>query len=105
MVTSGYAGHTKSVTTGTYSRSMSELTDTEREILAIEGQWWAFAGAKEAAIRERLGMSTTRFHQLLSRLIDSERALAVDPILVKSLRRRRFARQYPSRGANLYTDA
>lgn len=70
-----------------------ELTDVEREILAIEGQWWRYAGAKEAVIRERLGITTTRYYQLLNALIDTERAMAHDPILVKRLQRIRTQRQ------------
>lgn len=66
-----------------------ELTDVEREILAIEGQWWQYAGAKEAAIRARLDMTTTRYYQRLNTLIDTERALAAEPILVKRLRAKR----------------
>ena len=38
------------------------LPAREREILAFERQWWRFAGAKEEAIRERFGMSATRYY-------------------------------------------
>ncbi|PJI52270.1 hypothetical protein CTI14_45120 [Methylobacterium radiotolerans] len=44
------------------------------------------------AHRVRLGMSAARYYQLLARLIDSEAALAFDPILVGRLRRLRDAR-------------
>lgn len=69
------------------------LTDTEREILAFERQWWKYAGAKEAAIRELFGMSATRYYQVLNALINTEAALAADPMLVKRLRRLRDVRQ------------
>lgn len=69
------------------------LTDTEREILAFERQWWKYAGAKETAIRELFGMTATRYYQVLNSLLDSEAALAADPMLVKRLRRMRDARQ------------
>ncbi len=69
------------------------LSDTEREILAFERQWWKYAGAKETAVRELFGMSATRYYQVLNTLIDSEAALAADPMLVKRLRRLRDARQ------------
>ncbi|HLS48816.1 MAG TPA: DUF3263 domain-containing protein [Actinomycetaceae bacterium] len=69
------------------------LTDTEREILEFERQWWKYAGAKEAAIRDLFAMSATRYYQVLNSLIDSEAALAADPMLVKRLRRLRDARQ------------
>ncbi|MEE6273821.1 DUF3263 domain-containing protein [Georgenia wangjunii] len=69
------------------------LSDTEREILAFERQWWKYAGAKETAVRDLFGMSATRYYQVLNALIDSEAALAADPMLVKRLRRMRQARQ------------
>jgi hypothetical protein len=38
-------------------------------------------------------MSATRYYQVLNALIDSESALAFDPMLVKRLRRMRAERQ------------
>ena len=38
-------------------------------------------------------MSSTRYYQVLNALIDRPEALAVDPMLVKRLRRLRSARQ------------
>ncbi len=69
------------------------LDRREREILAFEGQWWKYAGAKEQAIRELFDMSATRYYQVLNALIDSPAALAHDPVLVKRLRRMRATRQ------------
>ena len=62
------------------------LTEQQQAMLAIERQFWRTAGAKEAAIRA-LGLSVTRFYQLLSRLIQTEAALALDPQTVYRLRR------------------
>lgn len=62
------------------------LSDTDRAILDLEGQWWATAGAKEDAIR-MLGISPVRFYQRLNQLLDSEPALTYDPVLVHRLRR------------------
>ncbi|MGC5410720.1 DUF3263 domain-containing protein, partial [Streptomyces sp. DT225] len=42
------------------------LSDRDRAVLAVERQSWAGAGAKERAIRERLGLSPTRYYQLLN---------------------------------------
>jgi hypothetical protein len=70
-----------------------ELSRREREILAFEGQWWKYAGAKEQAIRELFDMSATRYYQVLNALVDKPAALAVDPLLVKRLRRLRASRQ------------
>ena len=71
----------------------SGLSDRDREILAFERQWWKYAGAKEQAIRELFDMSSTRYYQVLNALIDGPDALAVDPMLVKRLRRMRASRQ------------
>jgi hypothetical protein len=65
----------------------------EREILAFEAQWWKYAGAKEQAIRELFDMSATRYYQVLNALVDKPEAMAVDPLLVKRLRRLRASRQ------------
>ncbi|MEV6693409.1 DUF3263 domain-containing protein [Micromonospora sp. NPDC051196] len=68
------------------------LTEREREILAFERQWWRHAGAKEQAIRDRFGLSATRYYQLLNALLDNPAALAADPVLVGRLRRLRASR-------------
>lgn len=69
------------------------LDRREHEILAFEGQWWKYAGAKEQAIRELFDMSATRYYQVLNALVDKPEALAADPLLVKRLRRLRASRQ------------
>ncbi|WP_067837991.1 DUF3263 domain-containing protein [Nocardia lijiangensis] len=71
----------------------SGLSRREHEILAFERQWWKYAGAKEEAIRELFGMSPTRYYQVLNAVVDRQEALAVDPMLVKRLRRLRASRQ------------
>lgn len=68
------------------------LSDTERRILDFERQWWKYAGAKEARIREIFDCSSTRFYQQLNALIDRPEALAYDPMLVRRLQRMRAAR-------------
>ncbi|MGI9002775.1 MAG: DUF3263 domain-containing protein [Pseudonocardia sp.] len=73
--------------------TVRELDRKEREILAFEGQWWKYAGAKEQAIRELFDMSATRYYQMLNALVDKPEALAADPLLVKRLRRLRTSRQ------------
>ena len=69
------------------------LTESQASLLDFEKHWWSLPGSKEAEIRERFGISTTRYYQLLNALIDTEAALAYDPLLVKRLRRLRTARQ------------
>ena len=70
-----------------------ELSEREREILAFERHWWKYAGAKEQAVRDLFDMSATRYYQVLNALVDRPEALAVDPMLVKRLRRLRASRQ------------
>ncbi len=69
------------------------LSDFDAQLLDFEKNWWSLAGSKETEIRERFDMSTTRYYQLINALIDTEAALAYDPLLVKRLRRLRQTRQ------------
>lgn len=69
------------------------LSERDAAILDFERQWWKYAGAKEDAVRELFKLSGTEYYQILNSLIDDERALAHDPMLVKRLRRMRSARQ------------
>lgn len=71
----------------------SGLSGRDHEILAFERQWWKHAGSKEKAIRELFEMSSTRYYQVLNRLIDSEAALRFDPMLIRRLRKTRAARK------------
>ena len=73
--------------------SGADLDDRSRAILDLERGWWRVAGAKEDAIRDRLGLSPSRYYELLGALLDDEAALAHDPMLVRRLRRLRAARQ------------
>lgn len=71
--------------------------ERDRAILDFEREWWQHPGAKEDAIRQTFGLSPARYYQVLGRLMDSEAALAYDPMLVKRLQRvrddRRISRQ------------
>jgi hypothetical protein len=69
------------------------LSPREQEMLAFERQWWKYAGAKEQAIREIFGMSSTRYYQILNQLLDKQVAMRADPMLVKRLRKMRASRQ------------
>ncbi|MBE4738171.1 MULTISPECIES: DUF3263 domain-containing protein [Streptomyces] len=72
---------------------MDALEAREQAILAVERQGWEGPGAKERAIRERLGIAPVRYYQLLNALLDDPRALAHDPVTVNRLRRVREARR------------
>jgi hypothetical protein len=69
------------------------LEERERRILDFERESWKLTVAKERAIRERFGLSATRYHQLLRRVLERPEALAYDPMLVRRLRRVREARR------------
>ncbi|MCZ0980616.1 DUF3263 domain-containing protein [Streptomyces diastatochromogenes] len=69
------------------------LGERERALLAVERRSWPGPGAKERAVRERLGLSPTRYYQLLNALLDDPRALAHDPVTVNRLRRVREEKQ------------
>jgi hypothetical protein len=75
----------------------NELASELREVLRLERMWWTLGMPKERAIRERLGLTPARYHQLLERAIGRPEALELDPMLVLRLRRlrelRRRARQ------------
>jgi uncharacterized protein DUF3263 len=72
---------------------MDALSDSDKRILAFEQRWWRQQGAKEQAIADTLGLTATRYYQLLNELIDRPEALMFDPALVKRLRRQRGRRQ------------
>lgn len=71
----------------------ARLSERDREILAFERTWWKQGGSKERAVRDRFGVSATRYYQILNELIDTPGALEEDPMLVRRLRRQRSARQ------------
>jgi hypothetical protein len=64
-----------------------------REILDFEREWVGSPAAKGRAVRARFGISPTRYHQQLNRLLDLPEALGYDPMLVHRLRRLRETRR------------
>ncbi len=70
------------------------LQDFTRDIplLDFEREWWRHADSKEAGIKERFGISISEYYERLNNLIDSDEALAAEPLLVKRLRRQRALR-------------
>ncbi|MFI9047989.1 DUF3263 domain-containing protein [Streptomyces sp. NPDC053427] len=69
------------------------LSAQDEAVLAVERRSWPGPGAKERVVRERLGISPTRYYQLLNALLDDPRALAHDPVTINRLRRIRDARR------------
>ena len=73
--------------------SADGLSEQDRAVLALEARGWQCPGTKERAIREQLGLSPTRYYQLLGALLDDPAALRHDPVTVNRLRERRAARR------------
>jgi hypothetical protein len=84
---------TADTTPGPAEHTDDVLTPREAEILDFERQWWRLAGAKEQAVADRFGLSSTRYYQVLNALIDRPAALRADPMLVKRLQRLRLQRE------------
>lgn len=66
-----------------------ELSERSRDILDFERTWRALPGTKSEAIRDRFGLSDSRYYQLLKAVLDEPGVAAYDPLVVKRLRRRR----------------
>lgn len=73
--------------------SQEELSARDIAVLDFASRTWAHAGARDRAVRERLGMSPTAYLQLLNALLDDPRALAHAPVTVNRLRAGRSQRR------------
>jgi hypothetical protein len=69
------------------------LSERDRELVVFEREWWKHADAKDAAIRDRFGLTPEDYYRALNAIIDTDEALAQDPLLVRRLRRQRLTRQ------------
>jgi hypothetical protein len=69
------------------------MTELEQGVLAIESQSWRFEGAKHERIVATLGVTPTRFYQVLNSLIDRPEIEAAYPVLVHRLQRLRQGRR------------
>ena len=49
------------------------LSKRDMRVLEFEGSWWLYPQPKDRAIKEYLGMSATRYYQVLRRLVDDDR--------------------------------
>jgi hypothetical protein len=74
-----------------------ELSVRERAILDFERTWWCLPacqpGTKGAAIRQQLNLSSTRYYEMLTALLDDPAALQYDPLTVKRAQRARLTRR------------
>jgi len=80
---------------------MAALSELETRVLAFEQSWWRSPGAKEREILDALGITPTRYYQVLNELIDRPEAAQFDPVLVARLRRRRDDRARLRSGRDL----
>ena len=71
------------------------LSDRERAIIDFEREWCVApaAGPKERAIRDRLGISSARYYELLASLLDVPAAMDYDPLVIRRRRRSRNERR------------
>ena len=67
--------------------------DRERAALEFERLHWVHRGTRDQAIRDRFGMSSTRYTQWVLRIIDMPEALIWDPQTVHRLQRLRDRRR------------
>ena len=69
------------------------LTDQDRAIIDFERAWWQASGRKDVAVRERLGLSPSRYYTCLNQLLEKPEAMDYDPMVVRRLRRMRDQRR------------
>ena len=69
------------------------LDELTRRVLEFERSEGWRRRSKVRAIRERLEMTPTRYHQVLLAALDRPEALSFDPMLIRRLRRLRDARR------------
>ena len=73
---------------------MKDLTERERELLDVAADvFYSSSDRAQSIIFDRTGLSSGRFYTDLNVLIDTERALAAEPVLVRRLLDRRDRRR------------
>lgn len=68
------------------------LSERDKAVLDFESSWWLYPGPKDRAVKEYLQMSSTRFYQVLRRLLDDPVALEYSPLTIRRLRKVRDQR-------------
>jgi hypothetical protein len=69
------------------------LTDRDRAILDYERTWRTAPYRKGAVIRERFGLSASRYYEIVNQLSERPEAMEYDPLVVRRLRRDRGRRR------------
>ncbi len=80
------------------------LSERDQRVLDFERAWWQYPGPKDRAIREYIGISATRYYQILRRLVDDPDAMAADPLTVRRLRKARDAARRRAEAERLQGD-
>lgn len=84
----------KKLADSTVERNIAnELSEQQAEILAFEKKFFKYAGVKERAIAQELGLTPVQYYQQVSALLDLPAAYAVEPMLVARLQELRNSRQ------------
>ena len=69
-----------------------QSSELDLRLLDFEREWWRYGASKESGVKENFGISLSQYYERLNHLIDSDEALAAQPLLVKRLRRLRAQR-------------
>lgn len=70
-------------------RAPQQLSEFDQQVLAFMRRSYKYKGARDLAIQQQFDLTAVQFFQHLNHLLDTEAALAHDPILVNRLRRNR----------------
>jgi hypothetical protein len=70
------------------------LCERDRAVLDVERTWWQEGGTKSEVVKGRLGISLSRYNQLLGLLVTNKDAELYDPLLVRRLRRAKLQRRW-----------
>ncbi len=62
------------------------LSERDKAVLDFERASWLLDVPKHDAIREQLGMSPTKYYQMLRKLADDPSAESYDPMTVRRIR-------------------
>lgn len=75
-----------------------QLSHADMEVLAFERTPWKYQARKEEAIRERFGISLTRYYQRLNWILTQPAAETYDPNLVRRIRTLQGLRRHERTG-------
>lgn len=80
------------------------LTERDTKMLVFEDAHWVHTGRKQNDIRERFGLSTPRYYQLLGELIQNPDAVEAFPQLTKRMLARRTAHEQAAKRRSSFSD-